>query len=96
LIVTSRADQNGVDFVSRYFAPWIGVDEDPVTGSAHTILGPYWAEKLGKLEMNARQVSARGGWLRVRLAGGRVFISGQAVTVFTGELLNQKGGKVAR
>jgi len=89
LIVTSRADQNGVDFVSRYFAPWIGVNEDPVTGSAHTILGPYWGDKLGKLEMTARQVSARGGLLRVRLAGGRVFISGQAVTVFKGELLDQ-------
>ena len=89
LIVTSRADQNGVDFVSRYFAPWIGINEDPVTGSAHTILGPYWADKLEKLEMTARQVSARGGLLRVKLAGRRVFISGQAVTVLKGELLDQ-------
>jgi len=89
LIVTSRADQSGVDFVSRYFAPWVGINEDPVTGSAHTILGPYWADKLEKLEMTARQVSARGGLLRVKLAGRRVFISGQAVTVLKGELLDQ-------
>jgi len=87
LIVTSRSQQAGVDFVSRYFAPWIGVNEDPVTGSAHTILGPYWGAKLGKEGMTARQVSTRGGLLRVQLAGERVLISGQAITVFKGELL---------
>ncbi len=90
LIVTSQSDRGDVDFVSRYFAPWVGINEDPVTGSAHTILGPYWGEKLEKSELTARQVSARGGLLRVRLAGERVFISGQAVTVFKGELLDQK------
>ena len=89
LIVTSRSGSGDVDFVSRYFAPWVGINEDPVTGSAHTILGPYWGRKLEKSEMTARQVSARGGLLRVRLADRRVFISGQAVTVFKGELLDQ-------
>lgn len=88
LSVTSRASWSGVDFVSRYFAPWVGINEDPVTGSAHTILGPYWGAKLGKVEMTARQVSARGGLLRVRLAGERVLISGQALTVLKGELID--------
>jgi len=86
LIVTSRSDRTGVDFVSRYFAPWIGINEDPVTGSAHTILGPYWGSKLRKNAMTAHQVSARGGVLHVRLAGDRVFIGGKAVTVVQGTL----------
>lgn len=86
LIVTSRSDRAEVDFISRYFAPWIGINEDPVTGSAHTILGPYWGAKLGKLEMVAHQVSARGGVVRVRLAGNRVYIGGKAVTVVKGTL----------
>ena len=73
--------------MSRFFAPAVGVDEDPVTGSAHCALVPYWAAKLGKREFVAAQVSARGGVLRLRLEGGRVRISGQAVTVFRGELL---------
>ena len=90
LIVTSRAGRGHVDFVSRYFAPWVGINEDPVTGSAHTILGPYWGAKLHKSEMTAHQVSSRGGVLRVRLADGRVFISGQAITVFNGTLHDQK------
>jgi predicted PhzF superfamily epimerase YddE/YHI9 len=86
LIVTSRSDRTGVDFVSRYFAPWIGINEDPVTGSAHTILGPYWGSKLSKNAMTAHQVSARGGVLHVRLAGDRVLIGGKAVTVLQGTL----------
>jgi predicted PhzF superfamily epimerase YddE/YHI9 len=86
LIVTSRADRAGVDFVSRYFAPWIGINEDPVTGSAHTILGPFWGVKLGKQKMVAHQVSARGGVVHVRLAGDRVYIGGKAITVVKGAL----------
>lgn len=88
LIVTSHADQTGVDFVSRYFAPWIGINEDPVTGSAHTILAPYWGKKLGKVEMTARQVSARGGELTVHLAADRVYIGGKAITVVKGSLVD--------
>jgi PhzF family phenazine biosynthesis protein len=87
IIVTSRSASPEYDFVSRFFAPGAGVDEDPVTGSAHTALGPYWASKLGKTEFTAYQASARGGVVRVRLAGDRVILGGQAVTVMTGELL---------
>ena len=86
-IVTARADDPDLDFVSRFFAPSTGVDEDPVTGSAHCALGPYWSDKLGKDELRARQISARGGDLRVRVDGDRVRISGQAVTVMRAELL---------
>jgi len=76
-----------VDFVSRFFAPPVGVDEDAVTGSAHCALGPYWAAKLGKVELSAYQASARGGALRVRVAGDRVFLAGQAVSLLRSELL---------
>jgi PhzF family phenazine biosynthesis protein len=86
IIVTARADGGEFDFVSRFFAPASGIDEDPVTGSAHCALTPYWAELLGKLEMTGYQASARGGVVRVRLAGDRVIIGGQAVTVMTAEL----------
>ncbi len=74
------------DFASRFFAPRMGIDEDPVTGSTHTSLTPFWAEKLGKTEMSARQLSARGGLLRCRLDGERVSISGQARLYLVGEL----------
>jgi predicted PhzF superfamily epimerase YddE/YHI9 len=74
------------DFVSRFFAPAAGIPEDPVTGSAHCILVPYWAERLGKTDFLARQVSQRGGVLKCRLAGERVLISGQAVLYLTGEI----------
>jgi len=87
VIVTSRAATGGFDFVSRFFAPAVGVDEDPVTGSAHCCLTPYWAARLGKSELRAWQASARGGALRVRLAGDRVKLAGHAVTVMRGELL---------
>jgi PhzF family phenazine biosynthesis protein len=87
VIATSRATNNGYDFVSRFFAPAVGVDEDPVTGSAHCALTPYWAARLGKTEMSAWQASARGGALRVRLAGDRVKLGGRAVTVLRGELV---------
>ena len=87
LIVTSRASGSGYDFVSRFFAPGVGVDEDPVTGSAHCALGPYWKEKLGRDELVGFQASARGGIVRTRCAGDRVILSGQAVTVMRGELV---------
>ena len=87
VIVTSRADEHSeYDFVSRFFAPQSGVPEDPVTGSAHCALTPYWSAKLGKNELVAYQASARGGVLRVRLQGDRVKLGGQAVTVLRGEL----------
>lgn len=87
VIVTSRSGEVGIDFVSRFFAPAAGVAEDPVTGSAHCCLAPFWASRLGKNEMVGYQASARGGLVRVRLAGDRVMLGGQAVTVMTGEIL---------
>ena len=75
------------DFVSRFFAPAVGIDEDPVTGSAHCCLGPYWQERLQRDEFMAYQASARGGEIRVKVAGDRVFLSGKAVTVLRGELV---------
>jgi PhzF family phenazine biosynthesis protein len=87
IIVTAVSDIPGTDFVSRFFAPSVGVPEDPVTGSAHCCLAPYWGEKLKKIEMTGFQCSARGGSVRVKLAGDRVIISGHAVQVFSGHLL---------
>jgi len=87
VIVTARSASAEFDFVSRFFAPGSGVDEDPVTGSAHVALGPYWSQALGKTEFTAYQASSRGGVVRVRLKGDRVILGGQAVTVMTGELL---------
>ena len=89
VIVTAAADdESPYDFVSRYFCPKIGVNEDPVTGSAHTSLAPYWQAKLGKSVMLAKQVSQRGGVIKVDCAAAdRVLISGQAVTVLKGELM---------
>ena len=86
VIVTSRASTPGFDFISRFFAPGSGIDEDPVTGSAHCALAPYWAPRLGKTEFMAYQASPRGGVLRVTLAGDRVKLAGRAVTVLRGEL----------
>jgi PhzF family phenazine biosynthesis protein len=88
IIVTSAAEPtNGYDFASRYFAPAFGVDEDPVTGSAHCALGPYWMEKLGRNDLVGYQCSARGGTVRVRVEGERVILSGRAVTVLRGDLI---------
>jgi PhzF family phenazine biosynthesis protein len=87
VIVTSRASRSGYDFVSRFFAPAVGIDEDPVTGSAHCCLGPYWKERLGRDDLLGFQASARGGFVRTRCVGDRVRISGQAVTVLRGELV---------
>lgn len=84
--VTARG-QGPVDFVSRFFCPWVGIDEDPVTGLAHTVLTPYWAAELGRETMEARQVSGRGGALTARLEGARVHLSGSAVTVCRGEIV---------
>jgi PhzF family phenazine biosynthesis protein len=86
VIVTSLANSKDYDFVSRFFAPQVGVNEDPVTGSAHCCLGPYWASRLGKNEMIGYQASSRGGIVKVRPAGNRVFIGGQAVTILRAEL----------
>ena len=88
IIVTARADTDGFDFVSRFFAPGSGVNEDPVTGSAHCCLAPFWASRLGKKEFTAYQASARGGVLRMRLNDDRVILAGQAVTVLRGELID--------
>lgn len=88
VIVTARSANGGFDFVSRFFAPAVGVNEDPVTGSAHCCLAGFWAERLGKTEFMAYQASPRGGVLRVRLNGARVILGGQAVTVLRGELID--------
>jgi len=85
VIVTSRGAD--YDFISRFFAPGSGIDEDPVTGSAHCCLGPFWRSRLNKSEFVAYQASARGGVVRVRLEGDRVRLSGQAVTVLRGTLM---------
>ena len=87
LIVTSRASRSDCDYISRFFAPAAGIDEDPVTGSAHCCLGPYWKERLGRDNLLGYQASARGGFVRTRCEGDRVILSGQAITVMTGELL---------
>jgi predicted PhzF superfamily epimerase YddE/YHI9 len=85
-MITARADSDEYDFVSRFFAPGYGIDEDPVTGAAHTALGPYWGEVLGKPELVGLQVSRRSGVVRVRTRGDRVDLLGQAVTVLRGTL----------
>jgi PhzF family phenazine biosynthesis protein len=86
VMVTSLASTEGYDFVSRFFGPAVGVNEDPVTGSAHCSLAPYWSAKLGKETLMAYQASARGGIIRTRIDGDRVRLAGQAVTVLRGEL----------
>ena len=89
VIATSRAAAPEFDFVSRFFAPRVGVDEDPVCGSAHCCLGPFWASRLGRTELTGRQVSPRGGVVKVRVDGPRVALIGQAVTVLRGELIGK-------
>ncbi|HEU4800154.1 MAG TPA: PhzF family phenazine biosynthesis protein [Gemmatimonadales bacterium] len=86
VMVTAPGDDGGIDFVSRFFAPASGIDEDPVTGSAHCCMGPFWAERLGRTSLVARQLSARGGTVHVEVAGARVRLGGTAVTVMRGEL----------
>jgi predicted PhzF superfamily epimerase YddE/YHI9 len=93
VMVTARAGNelvaSGVDFVSRFFAPAVGVDEDPVTGSAHCCLGPWWANRIGTADLLGRQVSDRGGTVGVRVRSDRVLLAGRAVTVMKGELVGQ-------
>jgi PhzF family phenazine biosynthesis protein len=87
-IVTAAANPaSGYDFVSRFFCPSVGINEDPVTGSAHCVLSPFWSKRLGRAQLTGYQASQRGGTVRVQLAGDRVRLSGQAVTVLRGELL---------
>ena len=87
VIVTARASTSGFDFVSRFFAPRVGIPEDPATGSAHCALAPFWAARLGRAALTGLQVSARTGVLRAEVAGDRVVLAGQAVTVLRGELV---------
>ena len=86
IIITAVSSQKGIDYVSRYFAPKIGIDEDPVTGSNQCLLMPFWQAKLGKDEFVALQISSRGGKLWTKLENGRAKIAGRAVTYLTGEL----------
>ena len=88
VIVTARSNGKPFDFVSRYFAPGAGIDEDPVTGAAHCALGPYWAARLGRTQFEAYQASARGGRVRVTVTGDRVLLAGRAVTMMRGELMH--------
>jgi PhzF family phenazine biosynthesis protein len=87
VIVTAAGDRSGIDCVSRFFAPRVGIPEDPVTGSAHTLLGPFWAERLRKQQLVAYQASVRGGTLYLNLRGDRIDLGGHAVTVSAGEIL---------
>lgn len=87
IIVTAHADTDGFDFVSRFFAPGTGIFEDPVTGSAHCCLGPYWQRRLGRADFTAWQASERGGLVKVAIRDDRVMLSGKAVTVLQGELI---------
>jgi predicted PhzF superfamily epimerase YddE/YHI9 len=86
ITVTAASDVDGADFVSRVFGPGVGIDEDPVTGSAHCGLAPFWASRLGRPDVVGYQASARGGTVRCRVAGDRVLLGGDAVTVLRGEL----------
>lgn len=87
LLITAKSDCDAYDFVSRFFAPRMGVNEDSVTGSAHCSLGAYWQQRLGKSELIGYQASSRGGVVGVRVEGDRTFLSGMAVTIMTGVLL---------
>jgi len=89
VIVTAHSAKPGIDFVSRYFAPSVGIDEDPVTGTAHCALGMFWSQRLGKKRLVGEQLSARGGTVMVRVMRDRIQISGQAVTVLIGEFSPQ-------
>jgi PhzF family phenazine biosynthesis protein len=88
VIVTARSSEKAYDFISRFFAPGAGIDEDPVTGAAHCALAPYWEPRLGRDEMVGYQASVRGGVVRVKVSGDRVRLSGRAVTMLRGELLH--------
>ncbi len=96
IIVTAPSDDPAFDFVSRFFAPRVGIDEDPVCGSAHCCLTPYWSTRLGKQDLVAHQISARGGVLRLRNNEERVVLGGKAVTVLRGELVGSAGSLLQR
>jgi predicted PhzF superfamily epimerase YddE/YHI9 len=96
VIVTSRSADPRFDFVSRFFAPATGIDEDPVTGSAHCCLGAFWRKRLGEAEFTAFQASARGGVLKVRVTEDRAYLGGKATTVARGELLVEEDGRGER
>lgn len=89
VIVTARSSEPSVDFVSRFFGPAVGINEDPVTGSAHCCLAPFWQERLGKKQMIGYQASARGGTVEVEVVGDRVKLRGSAVTILRGQLLTE-------
>jgi predicted PhzF superfamily epimerase YddE/YHI9 len=84
-MITARSAASGYDFVSRFFAPAVGINEDPATGSAHCCLAPFWQARLGKTAFLARQLSSRGATIKVRVEGDRVKLAGQAVTMMKGE-----------
>lgn len=86
VVLTAQSSEPGIDYLCRYFCPVMGINEDPATGRAYCLLGPYWQDRLGKDEMVARQASQRGAIIRHRLEGERVAIMGQATTIFEGEL----------
>ena len=91
-VIITAAGGDGADVTSRYFAPAYGIPEDPVTGSAHCALGPFWAARLGRDRLVCHQASARGGILRVEVRGDRVILGGQAVTVLEGRLAAEPAG----
>lgn len=91
IVVTSEASGEAYDFVSRFFGPNVGIDEDPVTGSAHCTLAPFWSERMGSPELTGYQASPRGGIVRVRLSGDRVILAGRAVTVLRATLQIEEG-----
>ena len=93
LIVTCRGTGTGYDFLSRFFAPQSGIDEDPVTGSAHCCLGPFWADRLQRRELVGFQASSRGGLVRVTVNGARVTLGGQAVTIYGGTLTDRASSR---
>ncbi|HEU5268775.1 MAG TPA: PhzF family phenazine biosynthesis protein [Jatrophihabitans sp.] len=95
IVSAVAAESSGADIVSRFFAPALAVPEDPVTGAAHTVLLPYWSQRLGRTELTAAQVSPRGGRLALRLVGDRVLITGRAVTVLDARLLSVPSGRLA-
>jgi predicted PhzF superfamily epimerase YddE/YHI9 len=88
-VVVTAPCAGAYDFVSRFFAPASGIDEDPVTGSAHCSLGPFWSQRLGRGKLTGFQASARGGEVRIEPRGDRVLLAGKAVTVLRGELLDE-------
>ncbi|MFE4714075.1 PhzF family phenazine biosynthesis protein [Paenibacillus sp. NPDC056722] len=84
--VTAESNEEGIDFVSRFFAPKVGVNEDPVTGSAHTALGPYWAARLNRSLLSAYQASPRGGHLLLDVGTETITLTGHAITILKGQL----------